>query len=297
MADRKEKRGLGRGLSALMADVAPAPGVAEAAPREDTTQISIDRILPNPDQPRRSFDDAALKELAQSIRQHGVIQPLILRPVGEGYQIVAGERRWRAAQIAQLHDVPALVRDLSDTDVLEIAIIENVQRADLNPMDEALGYDQLITRFNYTQAQLAEALGKSRSHIANMLRLTGLPGDVQALLVEGALSAGHGRALLMAHDPSQLAAEVVRRGLSVRQTEALVKADQRRTAAPARPTGQAKEADTQALENDLSAALSMRVVIDHPPGQEAGKLTVRYASLDQLDDLCRRLSVSQPAEL
>lgn len=296
MADRKEKRGLGRGLSALMADVAPVPESPNSAPRDDTTQIPVDRIVPNPDQPRRSFDDTALKELAHSIRHHGVIQPLILRPSGDGYQIVAGERRWRAAQIAQLHQVPALVRDLSDTEVLEIAIIENVQRADLNPMDEALGYDQLIGRFNYTQAQLAEALGKSRSHIANMLRLAALPADVQALLVDGTLSAGHGRALLMASDPSQLAGEVARRGLSVRQTEALVKADKRKTAA-SRPQGApAKEADTQALENDLSAALSMRVVIDHTPGQEAGRLTVRYASLDQLDDLCRRLSVSQTRE-
>ena len=294
MATKKDRRGLGRGLSALMADVAPEP-VAESISRAaGEEQIPIDRISPNPDQPRRIFHKDALEELAASIREKGVIQPLILRPDpkgGGGYQIVAGERRWRAAQLAQLHDVPAIVRDFDETEVLEIAIIENIQRADLNALEEAAGYRQLMDRFGHTQERLAEALGKSRSHIANTLRLLGLPDEVQAMLSAGQLSAGHARALITVEDPLALAREIVRKGLSVRQTERAAKSPnpQRR----AQPVPKTKDADTRALEDDLMAILRMRVSIDHEAGRQAGSITIRYASLDQLDELCQRLSAVQ----
>ena len=216
MAKDKERRGLGRGLSALMADVAP-PEPGDAAPRRSQQAIPVDRIHPNPDQPRRTFQREALDELAASIREKGVIQPLILRadPSNpEAYQIVAGERRWRAAQIARLHEVPAIVREFDDLEVLEIAIIENIQRADLNAIEEAAGYRQLMDRFGHTQEKLAEALGKSRSHIANTMRLLTLPDLVQDMVAEGKLSAGHARALVTASDPLALAREVADRGLS-----------------------------------------------------------------------------------
>jgi len=295
---KQERRGLGRGLSALMADVATAPAKSEAeTPRRAETFIAVDRISPNPDQPRRTFSETALAELTASVREKGVIQPLILRRSpkdAERFEIVAGERRWRAAQRAQLHEVPAIVRDLNDTEVLELAIIENIQRADLNAIEEAAGYRQLMDRFGHTQEKLAEALGKSRSHIANLLRLLSLPDAVIEYVRSGDLSAGHARALITAEDPAKLAAQVVKQGLSVRQTEALAK-----KADNPKPTNtnesQIKDADTRALEKDLAAALGMRVAIAHPPGAEAGALTVRYHDLDQLDELCRRLSVTTGA--
>ena len=298
VADKKNKpRGLGRGLSALMADVSPEHAQSgEQAARRADTQVPIERLTPNPNQPRRSFDETELADLAASIREKGILQPLIVRPGADGaFEIVAGERRWRAAQKAQLHEVPVLVRDLDDTEVLEIAIIENIQRADLNAVEEASGFRQLMDRFGHTQEKLAEALGKSRSHIANLLRLLSLPEDVQALVKNGDLSAGHARALITVENPSQLAKTVVRDGLSVRATELLVKKQQDGgDKAPARkgaPRQAAeKDADTKALEGDLSAALGMRVVIDHEPGGEAGRMTIRYDTLDQLDDLCGRLS-------
>ena len=294
---KKPSRGLGRGLSALMADVAaeePAQeGAAAPAPRKPDQHVPIEQIVPNPDQPRRTFVPDDLEDLANSIREKGIIQPLILRkrPDGNaGFEIVAGERRWRAAQMAQLHAVPALIREYSDTEALEIAIIENIQRADLNPVEEAAGYRELMDRFGHTQEKLAEALGKSRSHIANMLRLLNLPSDVQELLREGKLSAGHARALVTADDPSGLAKAVVAKGLSVREVERLAKkADTpgKGKTPPASPPR--KDADTVALEGDLSAAMGLKVAIDHKPGGQAGVVTIRYDSLDELDDICRKL--------
>lgn len=288
MSDKKSKpRGLGRGLSALMADVAPE----DSAPRRADTVLPIEQIHPNPDQPRRQFVQEDLDDLTRSIREKGVIQPLIVRKIAkERYEIVAGERRWRASQAAQLHELPVLVRDFDDVEVLEIAIIENIQRADLNPVEEAAGYRQLMDKFGHTQEKMAEALGKSRSHIANLLRLLNLPGDVQDMLQSGALSAGHARALITSEAPSDLARKVVAQGLSVRATEALVKKPKAEPAAKRpKPAVDDKDADTKALEGDLSATLGMRVLINHKPGDEGGQLTIRYRDLDQLDELCRML--------
>lgn len=296
---KKERRGLGRGLSALMADVeAPKePITGEQPQRKAETFIDVALIEPNPEQPRRTFADEALDELAASIKEKGIIQPLILRRNprdASGYEIVAGERRWRAAQRAQLHSVPAIVRDLDDTEVLELAIIENIQRADLNAIEEAAGYRQLMDRFGHTQDQLAEALGKSRSHIANLLRLLNLPEQVQEMLRGGTLSAGHARALVTHDDPVSLAHEIVKKGLSVRQTEAILKRD--RTSAPKRDNVTLlKDADTRRLEQDLAAALSMKVSIDHMPGRPDGTLVIKYKSLEELDELCRRLSLDSVA--
>jgi len=292
---KKPTRGLGRGLSALMADVAqdaPDPKTGAPTPKRADQVVAIDQIEPNPDQPRRTFTPDELADLAASIKEKGVIQPLILRrnPRRDGgYEIVAGERRWRAAQMAQLHEVPALIRDYSDTEALEVAIIENIQRADLNAVEEAGGYRELMERFGHTQEKLAEALGKSRSHIANMLRLLTLPEDVQALLRDGKLTAGHARAMITAEDPSALARQVVARGLSVRDTEKLAKNPKPAGKDTHKGAAKTKDADTIALEKDLSAALGMRVSIDHTLGQEAGSLTIRYKTLDDLDDLCRKL--------
>lgn len=289
------RRGLGRGLSALLGE-ADAP-VAETAtpvagpPRE----IAIELLRRNPDQPRRYFPDVELDELAASIREKGVLQPLLVRPAPDAdgeYQIVAGERRWRAAQRAGLHVLPIVVReDLTDLDVLEIGIIENVQRADLNPLEEALGYRTLIDQFGRTQEQVAEIIGKSRSHVANTLRMLGLPGPVQQYLVEGRLSAGHARAIATATNAAELAERIVEQGLSVRQAEALAReAGKPAGARPLRPPapGRGKDPDTRALEIDLSDAVGLAVEIDDRDGR--GVLTIRYDTLEQLDELCRRLS-------
>lgn len=293
MANDK-KRGLGRGLSALMADVSEVND-AERARSISDQQIPIERIRPNPNQPRKRFDAAPLDDLVASIKEKGVLQPLIVRPSGDGYEIVAGERRWRAAQQAQLHSLPALVRDFSDIEVLEVAIIENIQRADLNAVEEAAGYRQLMDKFGHTQDKLASALGKSRSHIANLLRLLTLPQIIQDYVSEGTLSAGHARALITASDPEGLAKKVIAGGLSVRATEALVK----KAEAPDRSgpkTGSrssiTKDADTRALEDDLSAATGVKVTLTHKPDGESGEMTLKYDTLEQLDDLCRRLSAS-----
>ncbi len=294
MADKPTRnRGLGRGLSALMADVG-ADAASSSAPRRPDQHIPIEQVHPNPDQPRRHFDDEALQDLAASIREKGIIQPLIVRrdPSASGrYQIVAGERRWRAAQIAQLHEVPALVRDYDDTEMLEVAIIENIQRSDLNSVDEAAGYKQLMERFGHTQEQLASALSKSRSHIANSLRLLSLPEDVQAMLVTQSLTAGHARALIGHPNASELARQIVQKKLSVRETERLVKQGTSDTSAKnsKRPAAQ-KDADTQQIEAELTATLKMKVAIDHNPNGEGGKLSVSYRDLDQLDDLLRLLA-------
>ena len=295
MSNKPKNRGLGRGLSALMADVSADQasentGQTTAVRRPDSI-VPIERLIPNPDQPRRQFTDEQLKELAQSIKERGIIQPIIVRPKGDDYEIVAGERRWRAAQIAKLHEAPVVIRDYNDTEVLEVAIIENIQRADLNPVEEAAGYRQLMDRFGHTQEKLAEALGKSRSYIANLLRLLALPKDVQDMLENGKLSTGHARALITADNPSVLAAQVISRGLSVRDTEKLAnqaKSDPKRGKNAS--TKVEKDADTKAIEGDLSAALKMRVAITHEAGTENGTMTIRYTSLDDLDELCRRLS-------
>ena len=294
MAEKKSKqRGLGRGLSALMADVeitSPDTATQPATVKTDLV-VPVERLVPNPDQPRRTFGEGDLDDLAASIREKGVIQPLIVRAVGEDmYQIVAGERRWRAAQLAQLHEVPVLVRDYTDTEVLEIAIIENIQRADLNAVEEALGYRQLMDRFGHTQEKLAEALGKSRSYIANLLRLLQLPEDVQEMLKQGLLSTGHARALITTENASELAKTVVARGLSVRQTEQLVKQGDNPTPKETAAPKAEKDADTKALEGDLSANLGMKVSVDHKAGGEAGQVVIKYKSLDDLDELCRLLS-------
>lgn len=297
MTDRKEqKRGLGRGLSALMADIS-APATPDA-PRTADMMVPVERVHPNPDQPRRNFTPDQLQELAESLRERGIIQPLIVRPhpeKPEHYQIVAGERRWRAAQMAQLHEIPVLVRDYDDPTVLEVAIIENIQRADLNAVEEAAAYRQLMDRFGHTQEKLGAALGKSRSHIANTLRLLSLPEDVLAFVRQGALSAGHARALIGLPNAGLLARTVVSRNLSVRETERLAKGGQDGSGRPGsgpRKRGHVveKDADTRALENDLAAALGFGVVITHGPGGDGGEITLRYRDLDQLDDICRRLT-------
>ena len=285
---KNERRGLGRGLSALMADVHLAGPEQMAASRKAELHVPVDKLEPNPQQPRLDFKQDELESLADSIRQKGVIQPLIVRRKAgrDTYEIVAGERRWRAAQLAQLHEVPVVVRDLDDTEVLEIAIIENIQRADLNAIEEALGFRQLMTRFGHTQEKLAEALSKSRSHVANLLRLLSLPDDVQDLVRDGALSAGHARALIGSPRASELAVQIVAKGLSVRETEKLMKAQSAAKATP-RPAGRAaeKDADTRALEADLSANLRMQVKIDHTAGAEGGQISIRYDSLEDLDML------------
>jgi ParB family chromosome partitioning protein len=293
----QKKRGLGRGLSALMSDVREEAMPAEGAPpRRADLRVPVEKIRPNAGQPRRAFAQDALEELAASVREKGIIQPIIVRenPEGSGtYEIVAGERRWRAAQMARLHEVPVLVRDLDDSEVLELAIIENVQRADLNPVEEAQGYRQLMDRFGHTQEKLAEALGKSRSHIANLLRLLTLPDEVLTYLRDGKLSAGHARALVVLDDPVALARRVVAEGLSVREVEKLAKTAPGPAERKAPKPPPAKDADTRALEGELSANLGMKVTIDHKDG--AGAVSIRFDSLEELDDLCRLLSASTPA--
>jgi ParB family chromosome partitioning protein len=292
MDKKTERRGLGRGLSALMADVAvEADPVSPDRPRRPDMVVPVEKLIPNPDQPRRDFQPEALQELASSIRQKGVIQPLIVRSLSDGrYEIVAGERRWRAAQLAQLHELPVIVRDFTDAEVIEVAIIENIQRADLNAIEEALAFRQLMEKFGHTQEKLAEALSKSRSHIANLLRLLNLPEDVQAHVREGRLSAGHARALITMPNASEVARTVIARNLSVRETENLGKSPDAKTKSSGpRAKGIDKDADTRALENDLSAALNMAVSIEHGAG--GGTLQIRYKSLEDLDFLCAALSV------
>ncbi len=284
------RRGLGRGLSALLGEAdAAAPAAAEGAggPRE----IPIELIRRNPDQPRRTFSEDEIDELSASIREKGVLQPILVRPApgAEGeFQLVAGERRWRAAQRAGLRAMPALVRELDDLQVLEIAIVENVQRQDLNPLEEALGYRALMDKFGRTQEQVAQVVGKSRPHVANALRLLALPSEVQAMVTDGRLSAGHARAIASAADPVALARQAVERGLNVRETEALARrAPETKSAKPGK-RGVSRDADTAALEGDLSEVLGLDVEIRDKGG--VGELRIKYATLEQLDDLCRRLT-------
>jgi ParB family chromosome partitioning protein len=277
-----------------MADVNETETVAQAGPASAERHIPIENVAPNPDQPRKRFEKEDLNDLAASIKEKGIIQPLIVRQLPSGtFEIVAGERRWRAAQMAQLHEVPVIVRDFTDVEVLEVAIIENIQRADLNPIEEAAGYRQLMDQFGHTQEKMADALGKSRSHIANLLRLLTLPQPVLEMVREGQLSAGHARTLVTAENPLEIARRIIAGGLSVRAAEALVKKGPTGDDTKAAPKPAAeKDADTKALEGDLSANLGMKVVINHKPGQDTGNITLHYKSLEELDELCRLLSVS-----
>jgi ParB family chromosome partitioning protein len=281
------RRGLGRGLSALLGDPEAPVSATEAG---GAREIPIELIRRNPDQPRRAFGDAEIEELAASIREKGVLQPILLRPApgtpGE-YQLVAGERRWRAAQKAGLRGMPALVRELDDLQVLEIAIVENVQRTDLGPLEEAQGYRALMERFGRTQEAVAQVVGKSRPHIANALRLLTLPDEVQAMVSDGRLTAGHARALVGSVDPAALARQVVEKGLNVRETEALARRAPETKSAKPRKGGITRNPDIDALENDLSEVLGLEVELRDRGG--AGELKLRYATLEQLDDLCRRL--------
>lgn len=294
MATPPKNRGLGRGLSALMADVQtePAKTASEQPARKPDMMIPIGHIKANPKQPRRQFSQEALDELTASVKEKGIIQPLIVRhhPNEEGvFEIVAGERRWRAAQAARLHEVPAIVRSYSEREAYEIAIIENIQRADLNAVEEAAGYKQLMDQFGHTQEQLSEALGKSRSHLANMMRLLNLPGEVLDYVRDGRLSAGAARAMITAEDPLALAKAAVAKGMSVREIEKLAKGGEPKKSAARPATYKTKDADTVALEGDLSATLGMRVSIDHKTGDEGGSITISYKTLEELDDLCAKL--------
>ncbi len=288
MSEDASRRRLGRGLAALIGEMDRPPAAAQAAPAAAPAadgSVPIELISPNPKNPRRNFADSELEDLAQSIREHGIVQPVLVRRRAEGhYEIIAGERRWRAAQLAGLTEIPVLVRDVSDRTALELAIIENVQRSDLNPVEEALGYQQLIDDHNYTQADLGQVIGKSRSHVANTLRLLRLPEEIRQLLVEGALSAGHARTLVTASDPARLARRIVEGGLSVRQAEALAQAPERATAPPHSPD---KDTDTLALEKLLADVTGLKVVISHR--ERGGEVRIGYRTLEQLDDLCRRL--------
>lgn len=283
---RGRRPSLGRGLAALFGESgAHLPSEPGAARPDIVRSVPIEAIRPSPFQPRRHFAEEELEGLAQSIRGKGIVQPLLVRPVddaapdgGAEYELVAGERRWRAAQLVGLHEVPVVTRAFSDSEVIEIALVENLQRQDLSALEEAEAYSRLMREFGRSQASLAEAVGKSRSHVANTVRLLSLPVPVRKSLEEGALSAGHARALLGAPDPTALADEVVRRGLNVRATEKLVR---RRLSMPAPRPKPAPDADTLALERDLATALGLRVTL--APKSRGGSLTLHYTSLDQLD--------------
>ena len=286
MVERKSKsRGLGRGLSSLMGDFNNEPLTSNKNSESQTIEklVPVEKIYPNPNQPRKSFQEEKLIELANSIKTKGVVQPLIVRKkkgTKESFEIVAGERRWRAAQRAQIHELPVIVKEFTDIEVLEIAIIENVQRADLNPIEEALGYKNLMDNFDHTQEGLSKEIGKSRSHIANLLRLLNLPTAVQELLISGQLTAGHARALVTCDNPLALAKQIISLGLSVRDAEKLAKnIGQKKVNNKAKK----KPADTMLLEADLSAALKMKVSINHEEGKEKGLISISYKSLDELD--------------
>ena len=305
MADAS-RRGLGRGLAALLGDADPVAELsASDTPRRAATaadrEAPVELLRRNPDQPRRTFDETEIEELAASIRDKGVLQPILVRPApgapGE-WQIVAGERRWRAAQRAGLHVVPILVRELSDSDVLEIGIVENVQRSDLNPIEEAAGYKALMDRFGRTQADVAQVVGKSRSHVANALRLLELPGGVLEHVTAGRLSSGHARAIAAAPDPGRLAETIVAKGLSVRQAEAMARTANDRPEPPPRVAPRSapnaprtvvpKDADIAAIEHDLGLLLGLKVDID--VRGEGGEVRVAYRTLEQLDEVLRKLS-------
>uniref|UniRef100_UPI0035CAB8EB ParB/RepB/Spo0J family partition protein n=1 Tax=uncultured Sphingomonas sp. TaxID=158754 RepID=UPI0035CAB8EB len=288
LARPKPRSGLGRGLNALMGDLAREEPVGDGkeSVSPGVRSLPVGSLIPHPGQPRRHFDEAALEELAQSIAQRGVLQPIVVRPHGTGYQIVAGERRWRAAQRARLHEVPVIVRAFDDTETLEVALVENIQRQDLNAIEEAEAYHRLIADFGHTQEALGKLVNKSRSHIANLLRLLELPRPVQERVVTGTLTMGHARALIGAPDVETLADQVVARGLSVRDTERMARA-----AKPA-PRGHSdangRDPDLAALEHQLGDLLGLSVRVAH--GAKGGTLTLSYSTLDQLDMVCQRLT-------
>jgi len=288
MVERNSKsRGLGRGLSALMSDVSSnsRENIESSQNPSNEKLVPVEKIYPNPNQPRKSFHEEKLIELAKSIKTKGIVQPLIVRKkkgTKESYEIVAGERRWRAAQRARIHELPVIVKEFTDIEVLEIAIIENVQRADLNPIEEAVGYKNLMDNFDHTQDGLSKEIGKSRSYIANLLRLLNLPTAVQELLISGQLTAGHARALVTCDNPMALAKQIISLGLSVREAERLAKnASQEKI--PNKTKAKEKLADTVLLEADLSASLKMKVAINHEKGKEKGLISISYKSLDELD--------------
>lgn len=279
---------LGRGLSALFGEATDDYTALDKV--RQSKQVPIEFIHPGKYQPRRTFDEEALQGLVESIRDKGILQPLLVRrepDTTNSYELIAGERRWRAAQIAGLHEVPVVIRDLSDREALEIALIENIQRQDLTPLEEAEGYRRLMDEFEHTQEDLARAVGKSRSHVANMMRLLALPDPVKSLVQDGSLTAGHARALLTAPDPAAVAREVVKRGLNVRQTEDLMRGGD--GAKPGKKGGSAapRDVDLVRLEEEISATIGLKVAIN--PQGKRGTITIHYQTLDQLDDVLRRL--------
>ena len=284
-ADRPAK-GLGMGLSALLGEAARAPGPGESA--EGVREVEIARIRPNPRQPRMQFDDEALDELAESIARRGVLQPILLRPVGDGFEIIAGERRWRAAQRARLHAIPAIVRDVDEAGTAELALIENIQREDLNAIEEADAYKQLIDLYGHTQEELAKIVHKSRSHVANLLRLRELPEKVRLSLVRGDISMGHARAVATAPDPEALTAEIIAKGWSVRQAEERAKQTKKGPRELILKHERKVDADLAALERQLGDMLGLKVEVVHKGA--GGTVSLHYSSLDQLDMICQRLS-------
>lgn len=297
MTKKSGSRGLGRGLSSLLGEevqVNPADNVTALQPKRGETglkDLPLDLLVPNPDQPRTHFEPEQIEELAQSIKDRGVLQPILARPMKNDpglYEIVAGERRWRAAQKAQLHKVPVIIQQLSDKATFEIALIENVQRSDLNPMEEARAYRKLSEDFGHSADAIGSLVGKSRSHVANLMRLLALPVDVAALVEDGSLSMGHARALLTASAPLEIAQKIISGGLSVRETEALVNA-RSSSAKPGKRTHPRLDPETASLARDISDALGLAVSIAHK-GKHGGSVTIKYASLDQLDEVCRRLA-------
>lgn len=307
MTETKAKsRGLGRGLSALFEDdedFAPSAEIIESsgeanAGASNRFTVGVEQLHPGDSQPRTIFDDEALAQLAESISAHGLLQPLLVRAdklTPDTYEIIAGERRWRAAQKAQLHEVPVIVLDITDEEALEIALVENLQREDLSPVEEAKGYQRLMDEYDHSQAKLGEILGKSRSHIANMVRLLGLPSTVLKHLEEGALSIGHARALLPAINPEESAADVIREGLSVRDTEKLVsqglgRSEKTKSSGPSAKKAVYKDADILALEHDLSSILGMKLIITPSSYNDSGTVKIEYKTLDQFDEICHRLT-------
>ncbi|CTQ57000.1 Chromosome-partitioning protein ParB [Roseibium album] len=294
--DGKNKR-LGRGLAALIGDSAPEAAAPPEKFVRDTRKIPIEHIEPNPRNPRKTFTEKDLGDLAESLKAKGIVQPILVRPAAgkvNRFEIIAGERRWRAAQRAGLHEAPIIIRDVTDQEALELAIIENVQRADLNPIEEAMGYEQLTAEFSYSQGELAKVIGKSRSHVANTMRLLKLPNSVKDYLAEGLLTAGHARALITVEDPAALAELIVEKGLTVRDAERISQDPD----ALAKLKGEKvpgekpqKDADTKALEKRLTDTLGLKVSVGHKPGKETGDLKIKYTSLEQLDELCKKLGV------
>jgi ParB family chromosome partitioning protein len=284
------RRRLGRGLAALIGDVGQESVVTDRS--RNSRRVPIEFLRPNPRNPRKAFEEDDLADLTASVREKGIMQPILVRPVPGGpadaYEIIAGERRWRAAQRAALHDVPIIIHDVNDKEALELAIIENVQRADLNALEEALGYQQLIDEFDYSQTALADVIGKSRPHVANTLRLLKLPPAVQTYLRDGKLTAGHARALVTVDNPEAVAQRIVDMGLTVRDAEALTQNEPKKGGAQRAANKAEKDADTRALEKLLGDSLGLMVTIDHK-SNGSGELKIRYKSLEQLDEICRLL--------